>query len=137
MNSNLISMLRNMADDIGNIGASPFTVDLQLLQLAIAALEAQWQPIESAPKDGTEIIGFSPEVGKPLLIRWIAPQDFMTTDECERYMDGVEEADADDAEAWLENPDWACADFRSGDFLADDCQPTHWQPLPAPPEVVG
>ncbi|HDS1649054.1 TPA: hypothetical protein QEL68_000750 [Stenotrophomonas maltophilia] len=38
MNENLVSALRNMADDIGNIGASPFTVDLTLIQLAIAAL---------------------------------------------------------------------------------------------------
>lgn len=54
MKENLLSDLLNMADDIGNLGASPYTVDLQLIQLAIAELEPQWQSIDSAPKDGSE-----------------------------------------------------------------------------------
>jgi|GEM_PF-4797633 len=45
MSSNLISALRNMVDDIGNIGASPVTVDVVLIQQAIAAL---------APAEGYE-----------------------------------------------------------------------------------
>ncbi|MFV7423986.1 Lar family restriction alleviation protein [Stenotrophomonas geniculata] len=98
---------------------------------------SQWQPIESAPKDGTACIGFSPGVGCPILIRWIAPQDFMTTSECERYMDGCADSEVDEAEEWLETPAWWAADFNAGDMLAEDCQPTHWQPLPAPPEVKG
>lgn len=97
----------------------------------------QWQPIETAPKDGTACIGFSPGVGCPILIRWIAPQDFMTTSECERYMDGCADSEVDEAEEWLETPEWWAADFNAGDMLAEDCQPTHWQPLPAPPEVEG
>lgn len=63
MNGNLISALRNMADDIGNIGASPFTVDLTLIQLAIAALEPQWQQIETAPKDGTRLMLWDSRAG--------------------------------------------------------------------------
>ena len=36
--ANLISALRNMADDIENLGAAPFTVDLAVIKQAIAAL---------------------------------------------------------------------------------------------------
>lgn len=134
-NDNLISGLRNMVADIENLGAAPMTVDLTLLKQAIAALTPQWQPIETAPKDGTPIIGFSPGVGCPILIRWAAPQDFMTTSECERYMDGCADHEVDEGEEWLETPEWWAADFNAGDMLSDDCQPTHWMPLPAGPEV--
>lgn len=103
----------------------------------VAALAPQWQAIESAPKDGSACIGFSPGVGCPILIRWIAPQDFMTTGECELVMNVETEAEIESAEAWLETPAWFYADFAAGDILAEDCQPTHWQPLPAPPEVEG
>lgn len=99
-----------------------------------AALTPQWADISTAPRDGTAIIGFSPGIGCPILIRWVAPQDFMTTSECERHMDGCAENEIEEAEKWLETPAWWCADFTAGDMLADDCQPTKWLPLPAPPE---
>jgi len=37
-NGNLISALRNMVDDIENLGAAPMTVDVTVLRQAIAAL---------------------------------------------------------------------------------------------------
>jgi hypothetical protein len=107
MNSNLISALRNMADDIGNIGASPFTVDLILIQQAIAALEPQWQPIESAPRDGSFYLG---------------------TDGRNQRVENCPEGY--DSGVWhLIDGEW-----RGSEFGPDS---THWQPLPAPPEVVG
>lgn len=87
-----------------------------------------WQPIETAPKDGTEILVVSGTGGTGVLLaRWIALQDFLTTSEAEEY------ADAGMSESDLEIPCWFYADFVHGDRLAPDCQPTHWMPLPLPP----
>ena len=54
-----------------------------------------WQPIETAPKDGTEILAW----------------------------DGIEHKIA----RWDEPSGWFLSDWMR-------CYPTHWQPLPAPPE---
>jgi hypothetical protein len=68
-----------------------------------AALE--WQPIETAPKNGKDILvaapGFTPE-----LAWW----------------------DAEDV--WLKG--WHCGGGRS-DTYGPSFEPTHWMPLPAPP----
>ena len=66
---------------------------------------SEWQPIETAPKDGTAIIGFFP----PDLV-------------CEVYYD-----DDDD------DPGWWYANTGRGDYHEDRVFPTHWIPLPAPP----
>lgn len=74
----------------------------RLLRLLLA--ERAWQPIETAPKDGTAIIGFDAarESSQPAL----NGVEFM------RWVDGV----------WRDPETWTC-------------HPTHWMPLPAPPEV--
>jgi hypothetical protein len=80
-----------------------------------------WQPISTAPKDGTEILGWRYENGT-LLVRWIAPVDFLTERELEEnHLDSDEDSD------------WFFADFvRGGRLEGDEC-PTHWMPLPSPP----
>ncbi|MBK8467852.1 MAG: hypothetical protein IPL32_18730 [Chloracidobacterium sp.] len=88
-----------------------------------------WQPIETAPRDGTEILAYS-EIGNTgcMLVRWIALQDFITTQEAEEFSNiGM-------SESALEVPDWFFADFCHGDRLSPDCYPTHWMPIPAIPE---
>ena len=82
----------------------------------------KWQPIETAPKDGTEILGWRKDYGV-LIIRWTAPIEFCTEHECEVM--GEESAEAED---------WFCADFVAGCRLEGSEVPTHWQPLPEPPE---
>ena len=89
----------------------------------------KWRPIETAPKDGTEILVVSTTGGTGVMLcRWIALQDFITTEEAESF------ADQGMSESSLEEPDWFYADFSHGDRLAPDCYPTHWLPLPPPPE---
>lgn len=87
-----------------------------------------WQPIETAPRDGTEILAVSEPGGTGvILVRWIALQDFITTGEAEDFLaQGMSEKD-------IEEPDWFFADFAHGDRLSPDCYPTHWMPLPEPP----
>lgn len=75
----------------------------------IAQLEAQgssrWQPIETAPKDGTPLLGFMPTYYKGKggfsVIIW---------------MKGSRSPNGD----WYDNRAWIT-------------QPTHWMPLPTPP----
>jgi len=89
---------------------------------ALRQLLNPWKGIESAPKDGTEILGYRSDCGV-MLIRWSAAVDFMTSDE-------IEESGMTDEELHAE--DWFCADFVQGCLLEGDEVPTHWM-LPHPP----
>ena len=79
-----------------------------------------WQPMESAPRDGTEILAWRKDCGT-LLVRYTAPMEFMTDDE-------IEGLDLESAETH----DWFYADFISGGRLDGDETPTLWTPLPEP-----
>lgn len=83
---------------------------------------SEWQPIDTAPKDGTEVLGWRYDFGI-LLIRWDAPINFCTEDE-------INSLDTESAESY----DWFCADFISGGRLEGYEIPTHWMPLPEPPK---
>jgi hypothetical protein len=78
-----------------------------------------WMPIDSAPKNGTEILVWREDAGT-LLARWIAPAEFMTESEL---------ADWSEEEAW--ESDWFYADFIEGGRL--EHAPTHWTHLPCMP----
>ena len=109
-----------------SIPARPDDTDLMLtdaLASAIAALRAQppapsgWQPIETAPKDGTLV---------------------------DLFVDGHREADCcwhrlDWEIAHLQWPTdsmgWATWSERDGEYGRFDPAPTHWQPFPAPPQT--
>lgn len=69
-----------------------------------------WQPIESAPKDGTAMLAVGDSYGKPARGRHFA------------------------VVAWSQS---GCAMFEVGDACeADPFQYlTHWMPLPSPPEA--
>lgn len=63
----------------------------------------QWQPIETAPKDGTEIWSYNGKQGR---MKWSEGQDW-----------GL----------------WIWADELLSDVDPDAEQPTHWMPLQPPP----
>lgn len=86
----------------------------------------EWQPIETAPRDGSEILAYSEHGGTgTMLVRHIAPCDFLTQPELDEMAPICGDT--------LEEADWFFADFLQGDRLAPDCYPTHWMPLPHPP----
>ena len=82
----------------------------------------EWQDISTAPRDGTEVLVWRDHMGI-LLARFTSAAEFLTDAELEEW-----EGDTAHQE------DWFAADFVSGCRLEADCSPTHWQPLPPPPE---
>ena len=80
----------------------------------------EWQPIETAPKDGTEILVWRSDCGI-LLARWDAPENFLSDRECEELGESAEQYD------------WLYADFVAGGRMEGAEAPTHWQPLPDGP----
>ena len=74
----------------------------------------EWQPIETAPKDGTDIIGYIPSDnmwGGVMGLKWHEPQT-KKWDGREIIIDGY----------------W-CKSVSTQSV----CNPTHWMPLPTPP----
>lgn len=69
-----------------------------------------WQPIETAPQDGTPILATSGQI-MPEIWRW----------ESDMY-------------ATRPNPSWLPMDRIMGKAWARAHQPTHWMPLPEPPK---
>ena len=67
-----------------------------------------WQPIETAPKDGTHILIFCPHDDVPIAV----------------------------GHMWAgEGPAfWSYADELLMNVCPEGCDPTHWMPLPPPPE---
>ena len=89
------------------------TTDAVVVARALLAREqaAGWQPIETAPKDGTDVLLYSPDaISDAMIGHWV---------------DGF--GPPGDGGAWW--PDNDSARFPI------DAWPTHWQPLPPPPAL--
>lgn len=85
-----------------------------LASIVRAAIPA-WQPIETAPKDGTKVL-LADKNGYISTARW--------TEECERG--GVDSS---------RDPGWKAYAIDDDSFYSCEyINPTHWMPLPAPPE---
>lgn len=92
----------------------------------------KWQPIETAPKDGTLILlgqpegddGEIPAISTPG--RWI-----------EGYEDGVDYMGHDSGFMDVEFQQFSCPrSFGAEKYRREGRQPTHWMPLPKPPEAA-
>lgn len=85
--------------------------DVETLAVEIAALEkrlaeAGWQPIETAPKDGTELLLCSIHLYSPRTGCW----------------------------ATYHPNAMGKAGWRTAPICGDKLNPTHWMPLPPPPQ---
>ena len=68
-----------------------------------------WRPIETAPKDGTRILAYGK--GPYGHVEWFTSQ-WDKSQSC-----------------WVSEPNEAT------EYNYEDCHPTHWMPLPPPPEL--
>lgn len=73
----------------------------------------EWQPIETAPKDGTPVLLFEWR-GDP----WEEPEANIFVGEWDHHRDGE-----------LYKTQWVCTEYE-----AFNHNPTHWMPLPPPPK---
>lgn len=76
---------------------------------------SEWRTIDSAPKDGTEILTVGTDSPNVIATRWLSPGPFVRTPDVNYY-----------------RPDgfyWASWSEPVGPV-----NPTHWMPLPAPPD---
>ena len=74
-------------------------------QLAAVQMDTEWQPIETAPRDGTRVLLF----GR-------GPYDDIEAFTGEFSFDR-----------------WLAAPNEASEYMPESCSPTHWIPLPEPP----
>lgn len=85
-----------------------------------------WQPIETAPRDGTDIQARIPGNGEDNVIAWQVDAFRDDLDEpCGGWAFTTEQEPPD---CWTDGVCWA---FNEDGVPS--VQPTHWMPLPAPP----
>lgn len=116
-----VKSLVKQVDDLQNTLDRAQLVVAGLSSAASVVTENQWLPIASAPKDGTEILGWRDDCGV-FMVRYCSAEDFLTSSEMAGWSDRRRESF-----------DWFCADFAHGDRLEGDLIPTHWMALPAGP----
>lgn len=93
--------------------------DLTMLAAAPAAAPA-WQPIETAPKDGS------------LFLCWVLAVRYGETDEGQQYQEDVSQADFCHWQSHDDAPDGGWFEPCCGQ-IGDGQDVTHWMPLPAAP----
>lgn len=82
-------------------------LDRTCSNLSNRALLMEWQPIENAPKDGTFILAHDLAYKFPIVINYFK---------------------CDDWQGWI---------YSDESFVDDLPEPTHWMPLPTPPEKTN
>lgn len=79
-------------------------------ELANITRRSQWRPFGTAPEDGTEILAYRQDSGV-IVVHFVSPSDY--------------NSDGDDEPEWF---------TITGEHLCGDELPTHWMPMPSPPE---
>lgn len=111
--------LEDQREHLRYSGVSAETAVARLKETALTG----WNPIETAPKDGTMVLLYCGEGCGTMLARWIAPCNFLNESEYRG-----------DLGDW-EDEDWFFADFVEGGRVSNDGVPTHWMPLPKKPRT--
>lgn len=75
----------------------------------------EWRDIATAPKDGTDFLAYDPIAALPVAMRWQAYSQ-------------------EDREEIGELGYWSYSEELLNEADPAGAQPTHWMPLPAPPE---
>ena len=109
------------------VATSKFSKDKLRNTLLDAAdvLNAKWKPIETAPKDGTEILAWRDDCGV-FIASYTSASAFPLT---QAEIDDLDEETLF-AEDWFTQ--WPQALRLEGSEV-----PTHWQPIPAAPDALS
>ena len=100
---------------------------VEICGIAIPLEDAMtWRTIDSAPKDGTEILAWREDCGV-VIAAWTCQSNLMTDDEIER-------ADLGDS---ADDCDWFSAYGFGCDWMSGGEAPTYWLPMPAGPALKG
>jgi|GEM_PF-1728610 len=111
-------LLVALAQPAAQQGLSP--AQSKLLELWADGKIAEWRPIETAPKDGTEII--LRKADRVSAGNWIDPVRISTEPH----------ATTGEPVQLVEHEEGFWQSWDGG--FADDDEPTHWMPLPEPPK---
>lgn len=82
---------------------------------------SEWQPIESAPKDGSFIIGWHWDWQRPIILRWKTNHRIVAAHQ--------ENQSRDLAESYFGDPD----EYDDYELAIKGKGATLWMPLPEPP----
>jgi hypothetical protein len=106
---------------------------------AIAALqEPLWMPIESAPKDGTVILGLCRHDADPYYVGDRLTDYGARCEGLGHVADGIHaicwEAAREESDGWEQPSYWIPAGWIHNADHEQMANPTHWIPLPTPPK---
>ena len=111
-----IADARGVMTELGDSGAPLHLCAMNALRAALTAPDrVGWQPIASAPRDGTRVL------------LWLDTRNPRDTPYVEQVCDGEHVVQADIG-FWDEDPGCWRAPIIG--------EPTHWRPLPAPPRAA-
>jgi len=85
-----------------------------------------WQPIETAPRDKWVVV-FREDAGEPFTAMLTSYQSFIDDGSVPDPLDQISEDERHDLDWWGCEPDGLVR-------LDGTLKPTHWHPLPPPPE---
>lgn len=88
---------------------------------------SNWQPIETAPKDVKVLVAYQNRLGNWRVVTACYHTQLDWSDD---YLRDDDDESEYAPEGWYEESE------SSETIYCTDCPPTHWMPLPAPPEAA-